>query len=469
MSKKKQGPSLQIAFEILFSPVQLFEEYKRKHANSKSRGLDRANGSQYGEHLPNELEAISRKCLNSTYRFTPYLEILKVKSRESAPRMISIPTIRDRIVLGQLNKLLRLAFSTEARSPLASTYVRYLSAELSGLDPAANWTAGSDIKRFYDSIDRDRLLKLVGDRIMEKQIVGLLASALMTPTVPKNYRVKDTSQYKNHKGVPQGLAISNALAAIYLYEVDEAMRQMPIKYFRFVDDILIVGGKEETIKAQRSFAARVRARSLSVHSSGAKKGHHLPLTSKFSYLGYVFCFPAITIREATVERLLHSLAAKISDYSHNKDAILRRKPYLTSETLREVFLEELSERVSGAISESRRYGWIAYFSEITDLSVLYKLDGALAAMVSRVPEFRASPPILKRFARAFFEIKYRPEAGYVRNYDAIKTPVQMIKFLEFRGQMGPGEKLTEGQIRGRFVAYRDLQLSRMLADEGVIY
>ena len=91
-------------------------------------------------------------------------------------------------------------------------------------------------------------------------------------------------------------------------------------------------------------------------------------------------------------------------------------------------------------------------------------------MFKRLPEFNhQSPGALKRFARAFFEIKYRPNGGYIRDYDANNTPAEMLRFLQSRGRINPGETLSEEQIESRYRAYVTRALSAMQADEGTIY
>ncbi len=283
--------------EILFSEEALHSAYRERHAESASRGLDRRNGLSFDPVAFNELSVASRKCIAGEYRFTPYLEVLKVKDRANSPRMVSIPTIRDRIILTQLNKLIRLCFPSESKTRLASEYIRSVTEDLANLDIHDTWTAGLDVRKFYDSLDRKRLIKAITKRINSEAARLLIIRAINTPTVPKTYRATDVGKYRTNTGVPQGLAISNSLAAIYMHEVDSPMLAMDIRYYRFVDDILLVGSKEATAKAAKSFAARIRIRGLSVHTKGAKKGHHLPLCEPFGYLGYVFRMPKVTVRE----------------------------------------------------------------------------------------------------------------------------------------------------------------------------
>lgn len=76
---------------------------------------------------------------------------------------------------------------------------------------------------------------------------------------------------------------------------------------------------------------------------------------------------------------------------------------------------------------------------------------------------------VKRFSRALFEMRHRPQGGYVRDYDKFNTPAQMLSFLVFRGRVNSAVALTSAQIVEKFEAYRSQQLSAMLADEASLY
>lgn len=457
-------------FRELFTPYALAEVFAEKFADTASKGVDRLNGFQYSKRVGSDVVVASTKCLAGTFRFSPYLENLKVKGRGKPPRLIGIPTIRDRLVLHQLNKVLAAAFPECVPRNIANHYVRTIAADLEGKSPHETFVCGCDIKTFYDDIQRNRLLTLLKKRLGCPEALSLVKHALLTPTVPKNARHSQYKSYITDRGVPQGLAISNILAAIYLQEVDGAMAKMGVTYFRYVDDVLMYGDEASIRKAHRSLGARLRYRSLSLHSIGSGKSHIGPLSSSFGYLGYYFAWPKVTVRDSTVERLLQTLSAKFSDYVHNKERRLHKFKYLTPERLAEIFLLELNERISGAISEKRRYGWIAYFSQINDLTLLHKLDHTVAKMFERLADFDHKPPEgLKTFRRAYFEMKFNPTGNYVRNYDVIETRAEKLNFLLERGRIAPEEALSDEEINTRFETYRRHILSTMHSDEGVMY
>jgi RNA-directed DNA polymerase len=457
-------------FTELFKASVLLEVFQERFAESTTKGVDRINGFQFASRAREDLTVASNKCLSGSYRFTPYLENLKTKGRGKEPRLIAIPSIRDRIILHQLNKFLAAVFPDCIPRNIANAYVRTVATELATKTPETTFVCGCDIKSFYDMIQKERLLQIVARRLDFSLAAELIRHALLTPVVPRNTRRNRRHFFKSEKGVPQGLAISNILAAIYLHDVDIEMRKFGISYFRYVDDILMYGDEIAVRKAHRSLVVRLRWRGLALHALGSGKSHLGRLTSPFGYLGYFFNWPQVTVREATVERLLQSIAAKFSDHLHNKPRRLARFKYLTEERLAEIFLLELNERISGAISERRRYGWIAYFSQINDLSLLHKLDNTISHMFRRLVEFgKKAPSELKTFSRSYFEMKFNPSGGYIRDYDAISTRAEKLAFLEERGRIAPEEELTDLQISARVDSYRRRILSEMHRDEGDIY
>lgn len=457
-------------FVSLFTPAALHELFKEKHATSTSKGIDRINGYQFLSRAEAEFITASNKCNASTYHFAPYLEVLKTKGRNKCPRVIGIPTIRDRVVLAQLNRFLAVVFPECIPRNVASTYVRVISKDLQSRDPEDTWVCCTDIKTFYDSIQRDRLLMVLEKKISCQAALRLIRHALLTPTVPKNTKRSRHAEYKTATGVPQGLAISNILAAIYMQPVDDAMKKIGITYYRYVDDVIMYGDHDAVKHAKESLSGRLKRRGLSLHAASSGKTQVEKLSKPFGYLGYVFKDSTITVREATIERFLQSIVAKFSDFTHNKNHRLEKHKYLTEERLADIFLLELNERITGAISGQKRYGWISYFSQITDQSLLHKVDHTIRGLFSRLADFDNQPPAgLKTLRRSYWEMRHNPNGGYVRNYDAITTREEKLAFLEQRGRLDPDETLSDEQIDDKYARYVHYILSTMHADEGAVY
>lgn len=456
-------------FKTLFSPVELENAFKEKFATSTGKGVDRLNGFQFANRAVNELTVASAKILGGQFRFSPFLEVLRPKARDKLPRLIGIPTVRDRVVLHQLNKYLATLYPERVPKNVASTYVRELAADLHQRPLSTTWVCSTDIKTFYDSIKQARLLSVLARQIKCSAAIRLVGHAIATPTVPRNTRRGRHKDYAS-SGVPQGLAISNVLASIYMQDVDEAMNGIGVAYYRYVDDVLMYGEHDTVHRAYKSLRTRLKYRGLSLHPLGSGKTQIEPLDKPFGYLGYTFQMPFISVRSSTIERFLQSIAAKFSDLIHNKSRRLEKFKYLSEERLNEIFIHELNERITGAISQKRRYGWIAYFNQISDLSLLHRLDAAVEGMFKRMKEFGNEPPAgLKKLCRAYYEMKFNPQGGYVRDYDRITTFPEMLTFLVERGRVAPDVALTDADIKEKYAKYVNHVLASMHADEGSVY
>lgn len=459
---------------IFFSEIELKKTFKEKYLTSGTKGLDRLNGIQFNEKIDEHCSVIKRKCMSGQYAFTPYAEVLQLKGRGKPPRVLGIPSIRDRLVLNQLKRILAHTFSEYVPKTRANTLVHKISRDILHIDDIGNTASthvfGCDIEKFYDEIDRNLLLESLRKRIKSAKVLKLIESAINTPTVPRNYKQKDINKYKTSKGVPQGLAISNILAAIYLAEFDAEICKKQIHYYRYVDDILIVGNALEVDRAKQYVEARLSTLGLKIHPIGGGKSHYGPLTNEFGYLGYWFHIPKITVRPSTQERFLQSVVGKFSDYMHNKKWRLENFKYLDEVKLKEIFVSELNERITGAISEKRRYGWISYYCEITDLGLLGKLDHLIAGFFRRLDDFnKKPPPTLKKLVRAYYEMRYSPMNGYIHNYDVLTTRVQKMQFLIERGHLDPNMNYTDEEISKKFDSYKAKILTELEPDDGTIY
>ncbi|MBU0859733.1 MAG: SLATT domain-containing protein [Alphaproteobacteria bacterium] len=97
----------------------------RQHIYSKGgQGVDRISVDLFKRDLQEHIPIIARKCKEGTYKFSPYLEVLQSKGRDKNPRVISIPTVRDRLVLKLLTEYLHLSFDECIARDLPNTVIR---------------------------------------------------------------------------------------------------------------------------------------------------------------------------------------------------------------------------------------------------------------------------------------------------------------------------------------------------------
>lgn len=461
-----------LIFKQLFSADSLEQTFREHFQTTRTRGVDRLTGPQFARSSVIELARVSEKVLGGAYKFTPYAEVLRTKGRGKAPRLIGIPTVRDRVVLYQVNRFLSEIYPAQVPRNLAKKTVASIVESLKKPDCMGDetWVCSTDIKTFYDSIDRVRLIKVLQRSVDCDVALRLIDRAILTPIVTRGSQRTAYAGFKRSLGVPQGLSISNILAAIYLMDVDGPMIQLGVKYWRYVDDVLMIGRRDDVAYSFESLRRRLRRRSLELHSLGSEKTVLKPVKSEFNYLGYRFAWPKITVKGEAVDRYLVGIAAMFSKFVQSKFEKIRVYAYLSEERLRDIFILELNDRIAGAISGRRRYGWVAYYNGINDLTLLKSMDHSISQMFRRLSEFdKKAPANLKKLSRAYYEMKYRPLGGYARNYDLIVTIAHKIQFLEARGLVAPDMNLDDAEVERIFSRYRRSLIDSMQEDEGSFY
>jgi len=417
-------------YKDLFSKSSLEEIYSNHVIFSGATGIDKVTHEIFMKSLGDQLDVVSRKALVGKYKYTKYRLKLISKGRGKLPREISIPTIRDRVALKAICEFLNQTFSGEVNFDLPQNVVRQVKNALS----SGKYTAfiKLDVKGFYQSIDHDVLIHQLKSKISEPEILTEIIASITTPTVEKT-----SDNNPNVKGVPQGLSISNILAAIYLGEVVQKLKGRDFAYFRYVDDILILCTKEQAESIAKEVIGEFASIGLTVHDpEGASEKSKIGEICKeaFSYLGYRFESGRVTVRQESLDRLRESLTSIFTAYKYSKKK-------------EQKFLKwRLDLRIGGCIFERKRKGWLFFFSEIDDLQLLHELDHFIEKLCKRF-QVEIKP---KSFVRAFYQIKHHIyETRYIPNYDKYSND-DMKEILKDYFGFENLDKMTTRQIEYHF-------------------
>jgi hypothetical protein len=187
---------------------------------------------------------------------------------------------------------------------------------------------------------------------------------------------------------------------------DAIQRRKYENYFRYVDDILLIcktSTADETLKAiGRSLSS---TRGLVIHKKGvAGKTEISPVVEGVDFLGYRICPDKVSIRDSSFRRMFKNILKVITEYRYRQD------------TDRLVF--RLNLKITGCTVDGRRRGWMMFFSHTEDMSQLSHLDAFVKQQLNRVDVPRKEQQRIKRFIKAYHEIRYNITlTGYIPNLD----------------------------------------------------
>lgn len=418
-------------FEKHFSEENLRRIYNDYILYSRAVGIDNLDSKSFEKQIDEHLEILSRKSRSGSYKFTKYKLKLISKGRQKVPREISIPTVRDRIALRAICDFLSEIYKGTISFDIPQNIIKKLKKNV--VNNEYDTCIKLDVTDFYPSVKHNEIMSRLGSKIRDPQIKDLIRSAITTPTVTTS-RPNDSPSIR---GVPQGLSISNILAALYLKNIDNSLNAIShIKYYRYVDDILIFCSKKDASETTKLVLKKFKNVGLRIYDpvKNPEKSSIGPIIGGFSYLGYQFNYNSITARKSSIERLKNSLVSIFTSYKHSED---KKIGFL---------LWRLDLRVTGCIYEHKSKGWLFFFSEMNDEQLLHSLDHHVKKLAKRFGVPHLKP---KRFVRAFKELTLRKyETNYIPNFDTY-TVVQMkdilVDYFDFNIQ-----NYTDKQIRFQF-------------------
>jgi len=439
--------------------------YKDKIKNKTGKGVDGVNDQLFLEDLTQTLSRIETKVLSGKYRFTPYMEALKSKGRSKQPRIISKPTIRDKLTLSTLKDCLQDRYPESVDRKLPNTYVREIRQFIESNSVADLYFFKLDIKAFYDNIDRDILFDKLKVKVCEDELLTLIRRAIINLTVPKGYKKKKSYDFRTEKGVPQGLSISNILASIYLHEFDQQFIGGSTQYYRYVDDILVIAKKEEIQKIKTKVLKALNDLKLETND----KTEEGALVQGFDYLGYNVSPPQISVRESSVDRFIESLVGMFTELNYGASRWQKNSKWLGPKEIEVIFIQKLNEKITGSLSDNKRYGWLFYFIEINDMHLLHKLDAIMLSQFNKSKFFNGKQPkSVKSLVKSYYEARFNTLGGYIHNYSDYDTVIKKMDYLVMLGIISRHDRssFSENEVERMFHRVKSKNLMKLEADIG---
>lgn len=334
-------------------------------------GKDKITKSKFSSEKIKHFDIALRKYNNGTYSFTNYK---KMKTKNN--RVVNIATIRDRIMLNILKDTLQNKYNITYKN--RNFEIERLIDILKEHIPLT--IIRLDITDFFDSINKSLLFsKLKNNSLLGNRDYILLYKSLKQFTT----------------GVGQGLPISNALAEIYLENIDWQLKRLTQNiafYSRFVDDILIVlnGHSSDTkIKELKVKIYDIFTKYKLQLNSEKSILCNLSTKNSFNYLGYKFLRNENTdtninlnigITQKKYNKECKKILRTFEEFSKNNDFSLleERLSILT----RKNYINKSNPKVSNdKIEDTNKiicFGFIENYKHITNLDYLKNLDRFIA-------------------------------------------------------------------------------------------
>jgi RNA-directed DNA polymerase len=252
------------------SLIVLRQAWRNVAGNAGTAGIDRQTIDDIQENIGVKefLDTIQRQLTEQTYKPLPVRRVYIPKGIEGEQRPLGIPCVIDRVVQAAVKIIIEPIFEADFLNTSwgfrpkrgAHDALEVIRREI---NQGKIWVLDADIRKYFDSINHNKLMVLVRQRVIDRKVLWLIKQWLKSGVL-ENGVVGATEQ-----GTPQGGVISPLLANIYLHLLDKIWTKHCSKYgtlVRYADDFVVMCPSEEAANKAVEVVGKILCRmDLTMH------------------------------------------------------------------------------------------------------------------------------------------------------------------------------------------------------------
>ncbi len=165
-----------------------------------------------------------------------------------------------------------------------------------------DWIVDIDLRKFFDTVDQDRLIRLIDNLFHNRDVTSLTRKFVRAGVMI------DGRLVRTERGIPQGGPLSPVLANIYLDQADKELESRGLRFTRYADDMLIYVKSEAANRVMKSFSNYLEKKlKLEVNASKSKVAR----PDEVKYLGFGFKKNKREWKAIPHEKSIHEFEQKI--------------------------------------------------------------------------------------------------------------------------------------------------------------
>ena len=229
--------------EWILQDKNLTTALNRVIANKGAPGIDNMTVEEVRDYFETNRTTIKTRIRQKEYEPSPVRRVF-IPKPNGKKRPLGIPTVTDRVVQQAVAQVLSFGYDkyfseTSYGFRPGRDCHQAINKALEYINEGYDWVIDMDISKFFDTVNHDKLISILRERINDAPTLHLIRRFLRAGVMENGVVVT------NEEGVPQGGPLSPILANVYLDKLDKELEARGLRFVRYADDcdIFVKSGK----------------------------------------------------------------------------------------------------------------------------------------------------------------------------------------------------------------------------------
>jgi RNA-directed DNA polymerase len=288
-------------FDRVLSRENLTAAWKRVRSNKGAAGIDGISINDFVAHFKGIGQTLVQSIRTGDYQPYPVKRVY-IRKPDGGERALGIPTVFDRVIQQAIAQIIGPIFDADFSDfsygfrPKRSQHDAVKQLQ-SYIERGKRIAVDVDLSKFFDRVNHDLLMTLLGRKIRDKSLLKLIGKYLRTGAI------ENGCWLECREGVPQGGPLSPLLSNVVLDLLDKELEKRGHEFVRYADDFMII---VNTPKAGERVMANItrfieRKLKLKVNTS---KSQVAPI-NQCKFLGFSFFGKKLVWHDKVLQQFKH--------------------------------------------------------------------------------------------------------------------------------------------------------------------
>lgn len=270
--------------EQILAKENLNKAYKKVYQNKGVAGVDGITVEEVADYIKENKDRIAGKIRKRQYK-PQAVKRVQIPKENGQKRNLGIPTVMDRIIQQAIVQVLTPIFEEQFHENSygfrpGRSCEKAIIKVLEYLNNGYDWIVDIDLEKFFDTVNQDRLITIIGKTIKDGDVVSLIRKYLSAGVMVNGVKME------TKVGTPQGGNLSPLLSNIMLNELDKELEARGLNFVRYADDCIILVKSEKAANRVLTSITKYIEKNLGLKVNAEKSKVTRPTQRK--YLSFSF-------------------------------------------------------------------------------------------------------------------------------------------------------------------------------------